>query len=266
MTSKYGGYEKREFIAGYYDTAYDTRSRQDVDFFVEYSRKADGRTLELGCGTGRVLIPTAIAGYEATGLDLSHYMLQQCREKLFRQPEDVQQRIRLIEGNMTDFHTTEQYSLVTIPFRPFQHLITPEEQKACLNCSNHHLITAGLLILDIFHPYPPRLVPDPRYMKETEDLPETALPDGRHLRRTSRTAAFHREQQYNDIEIIYYITHPDGRQERLVQAFPFRYFFRYEVEYLLELCGFRMVDLFGNYDRSPLSNDSPEMIFVAQKR
>ena len=262
MTSRYGGYEEREFVAGYYDAAYDERRRQDIDFFVEYSRQAGGRTLELGCGTGRVLIPTAIAGYEVTGLDMSYYMLQQCREKLSRQPEDVQQRIRLIEGDMTNFDTAEQYSLVTTPFRPFQHLITLEEQKACLECTNHHLVPGGFLILDLFHPYPPRLVPDPRYMEEIEDLPETALPDGRRLRRTNRTVAFHREQQYNDIEIIYYVTHPDGQQERLVQAFPFRY----EVEHLLELCGFRIVDLFGNYDRSPLSNDSPEMIFVARKQ
>ncbi len=265
MTSRYGGYEEREFVAEYYDTAYDALRRQDVDFFVEYSRQAGGRTLELGCGTGRVLIPTAIAGYEVTGLDLSPHMLQQSREKFSRQPEDEKPRIRLIEGDMTDFDTTEQYSLVTTPFRPFQHLITPEEQKACLSCVNRHLVPGGLLILDLFHPYPPRLVPDPGYMEEIEDLPEMELPDGRHLRRTSRTVAFHREQQCNDIEIIYYITHPDGRQERLVQAFPFRYFFRYEVEHLLELCGFRIADLFGNYDRSPLSNDSPEMRFVARK-
>ena len=71
MTSRYGGYEEREFIAAYYDTAYDERRQQDIDFFVEYSRQAGGSTLELGCGTGRVLIPTAIAGYEVTGLDLS---------------------------------------------------------------------------------------------------------------------------------------------------------------------------------------------------
>jgi hypothetical protein len=51
----------------------------------------------------------------------------------------------------------------------------------------------------------------------------------------------------------------------LVYAFPYRYFFRYEVEHLLVRCGFRVVELFGNFDKSPLVDDSPEMIFVAEK-
>lgn len=167
---------------------------------------------------------------------------------------------------MTNFDTGETYSLVTTHFRLFQHLITIEEQKACLICANRHLVPDGLLILDLFHPRLQRLIPNTEYMVEKEDLPEMQLPDDRRLRRTNRTTAFHRQQQYNDVELIYYVTHPDVRQERLVQVFPFLYFFRYEVEHLLEICGFRVVDIFGDFDRSPLSSNAPEMIFVAEKR
>ena len=62
-----------------------------------------------------------------------------------------------------------------------------------------------------------------------------------------------------------YVTHPDGRTERLTDRFAFRYFFRYEVEHLLARSGFRLVNLYGNFDRSPFVDDSPEMIFVAEK-
>jgi SAM-dependent methyltransferase len=266
MSGQHGGYDEWEFAADLYDMVYTSIRRRDIDFFVDYSRNTGGRTLELGCGTGRVLIPTAAAGCEITGLDLSRYMLDICRDKVTKQPEEIQKRIRTIQGDMTDFNTGETYSLVTTPFRPFQHLITVVEQKACLNCANRHLTPGGLLILDLFHPYPPSLVPDPEYMVEKEAIAEMELPDGRRLRRTNRTVDYHREQQYNNFELIYYVTHPDGREERLVQAFPFRYFFRFEVEHLLEICGFRVVDIFGNFDRSPFSNDSPEMIVVAEKR
>jgi len=264
MTGRFGGYEDQEFVAEFYDLAY--AQRRDIDFFKDYSERAKGRTLELGCGTGRVLVPTAISGCEITGLDLSPHMLQKCREKLDKQPKEVQERVRLIQGNMTDFKTGEMYALITIPFRAFQHLTSVEEQKACLDCVNKHLAPSGLLILDLFHPFPPRLVHDPKYTVEVEDLPEIQLPDGRSLRRTTRIAAYHRDQQYNDVELIYYVTHPDGRAERLVQAFPMRYFFRYEVEHLLDFCGFKVVDLFGDFDRSKFSSDSPEMIFVAEKQ
>lgn len=266
MTSNSGEYEIYEFVADFYDAAYDNIRLKDIGFFIEYSRKSGGHTLELGCGTGRILIPTAIAGYQITGFDISSYMLQKCQEKLDNQPSEILERVRLVPGDMTDFDTGEKYSLITIPFRPFQHLISITEQKSCLACVNKHLATDGLLVFDIYNPFPPRLVPNPEYMIERENLPETELPDGRKLRRTNRTSAFHREQQYNDIELIYYISHPDGRTERLVQSFPMRYFFRYEVEHLLDICGFRVVELFGDFDRSDFTNDSPEMIFVAEKK
>ena len=263
--SKYpSGYEDQQFVAELYDPIYDHLTRRDIEFFVDYSKKANGETLELGCGTGRVLIPTAQAGCEITGFDLSPYMLEKCREKLAGQTKDVQSRVKLIQGDMTNFSTGEQYAIITIPFRPFQHLITIEDQKACLNCVRQHLKPNGLFVFDVFHPYIPRLV-DPKYLMEMDVDPKIELPDGRVLRRTTRVAAFHREEQYNDIEIIHYVKHPDGREERLVHSFPMRYFYRYEMEHLLTLCGFKIVEFFGDFDRSPFTADSPEMIFVAEK-
>jgi len=265
VPSKYGGYEIQEFVAEFYDAAYNRVRSKDIEFFVDYSKITGGRTLELGCGTGRVLVPTASAGCEITGLDLSPYMLLKCREKLGKQPAEVQERVKLIQGSMTDFATGETYSLITMPFRPFQHLVSVAEQKTCLTCVHRHLVPGGRLIIDVFHPRPDRLVPNPEYMTESEDLPEIKLPDGRKLRRTNRTVGFHRHRQYNDVELIYYVSHPDGRQERLVQSFPMRYYYRYEMEYLLTLCGFSIVELFGDFDKSEFSTDSPEMIFIAEK-
>jgi hypothetical protein len=88
---------------------------------------------------------------------------------------------------------------------------------------------------------------------------------GRKFRRTGRLAGFHHAAQYNDVELIYYVTSPDGKTERYVQAFPMRYFFRYEIEHLLELTDLKVVDLFGDFDKSAYSGDSPEMIFIAEK-
>ncbi len=264
MDSHYGGYGA--FIAEYYDVAYSRRADTDVPFFVEYAKQSNGLTLELACGTGRVLIPTARAGCEITGLDFSSYMLAKCREKLAKEPEDVQKRVKLLQGDMTNFSLGKKYDLITIPFRPFQHLLKVEEQKGCLNCARKHLKPNGLLVFDVFNPNPAGLVSSPEKLVERQDFPESELPDGRKVKRCSRIPGCHREEQYNDIELIYYVTHPDGRTERLVDAFPMRYFFRYEVEHLLELCGLRVVELFGSFDKSPFTTDSPEMIFVAGKK
>jgi SAM-dependent methyltransferase len=264
MMSQYGGHDYREFVAEFYDTAHDTARPQDISFYIDYARESGGRTLEVGCGTGRVLIPTAAADCDITGLDLSPHMLRICREKLAEEHKNVQKRVKLIEGNMTDFATGDKYNLATIPFRPFQHLLAVAQQKACLTCIRHHLARGGKLVFDVFNPDFERLIANPRYTRETVDLPPTKLPDGRMLSRNSRTAEFHREQQYNDYELIYYVTYPDGKTDRLVESFPLRYYFRYEMEHLLELCGFKIIDLFGDFDRSAYSEESREMIFIAE--
>jgi len=65
--------------------------------------------------------------------------------------------------------------------------------------------------------------------------------------------------------MIYYVKYPDGREERLVHSFPMRYFFRYEMDHLLSLCGFKIVEFFGHFDKSNFIDNSTEMIFVAEK-
>ena len=261
--NKSGSYEWNESLVEIYDAFYTTR--KDISFFVDYSRKAGGRTLELGCGTGRILIPTAIAGCEITGLDISPSILKKCQEKISHQPKKVRELIRIVQGNMVDFTIDDKFSLVTTPFRSFQHLISTEEQKSCLKCVHKHFKRGGLLILDLFHPFLPALC-DPPQGFETKEPTERKLVDGRRIRCTQKNPVVHRDEQYLECEHIYNISYPGGRKESYVHSFSLRYFFRYEVEHLLELSGFRVVDLFGDFNRSSFSQDSPEMIFVAEKK
>ena len=79
-----GGYDEYGFVAEFYDYVVPYRDRQDVTFFVEAAKESGGPVLEIGCGTGRVLILTARAGIQVVGLDLSPHMLRVCRERLLR--------------------------------------------------------------------------------------------------------------------------------------------------------------------------------------
>jgi SAM-dependent methyltransferase len=253
-----------DFVAEYYDHLPVTTGRRDVEFYLDAARAHGDPILELGCGTGRVLVPLVRAGHRITGLDLSEAMLARARAKLEKEPREVQQRARILHGDMTNFDLGETFRLVIIPFRPFQHLLSVEAQVACLRRVHAHLVPGGRLVVDFFQTDPRRMY-DPAFLEESERLPEASLPDGRKVQLTDRVIAFHRAEQQNDVEMYFHVTHPGGRAERLVHAFTVRYFFRYEVEHLLVRCGFRVVDVFGNFDRSPLTDDSLEMIFVAEK-
>ena len=263
--NKYGSYKDNSVLAELYDLVPGYIGRPDSNFYQQYATATTGRILELGCGTGRVLLPIAESGCRITGLDSSEHMLAQCQRKLNSRAKDVQDRVRLVQGDMTRFALDDVYHLTIIPFRAFQHLIAVDDQLSCLRHINRHLAIKAKLILDVFQVDLER-VNNPRFMEEMEDVAEYELPDGRRLRRAHRVTGFHPVEQYNEVELIYYLTNTDGSTERIVHAFPFRYFFRYEMQYLLERCGFELIDLFGDFDKSQLSSDSPEMVFVAEKR
>jgi len=250
------------FIADYYDSSPILVQRtQDVAFYVNAAKKYGDPVLELGCGTGRITLAIAEAGYRIVGLDLSERMLERAAEKRAALRREARERVHLVQGDMTQFELGEKFRAIVIPFRPFQHLVETEQQMACLDCVRKHLAPNGRLILDFFQTDPERMH-DPKFLKESP-LVEYDLPDGRHVALSERVAAFHRAVQRNDVEMIFRVTHADGRHERLVMEWTLRYFFRYEVEHLLARCGFQLESVSGNFDASPIADNSPEMIFVA---
>jgi ubiquinone/menaquinone biosynthesis C-methylase UbiE len=252
-------------VSEFYDYVVPYRNRHDVDFFVEMARESGSPVLEVGCGSGRILVPTANIGIEIVGLDLSSSMLSLCREKLSRESEEVRGRVQLVQGDMRDFDIGREFRLVTTPFRPFQHLIAVEDQLACLNSIHKHLVEGGTFILDIFNPHLKWLA-DEEYINKTEDEPEFTMPDGRKVVRRGRILTRDTVNQRQEVELAHCVTYPDGYEETLTQRFWMRYFFRFEVEHLLARAGFEVENIYSDYDKSSLGEKEPgELIFVARK-
>ncbi len=264
MNQNTGGYQDNPFVAQLYDQVIPYRDRPDVAFFVDFAQESGGPILEVGCGTGRVLIPTARAGFPITGLDLSQHMLEVCQQNLVNETQEVQDRVTLIQGDMRDFSLGKTFSLVTTPFRPFQHLLTLEDQFSCLTSIRRHLKPGGVLILDIFNPSLESLTAD-NLGEEIGAEPEFTTPEGIKVLRSNKTISRDYINQINQVELIYNLTHPDDRKERLVHAFYMRYLFRFEAEHLLSRCGFKVEGLYADYQKNPLGFTYPgELIFVAR--
>jgi SAM-dependent methyltransferase len=255
-------YDTVDKIGELYDAVPLYTKRPDIEFYVEEGVKSGGPVLEAGCGTGRILIPTARAGIDITGIDLSVMMLTRCRARIAAEPEEVQERITLHEADIRDFDLGTSFSLVTIPFRPFQHLMTVDDQMSTLRTIHRHLKPGGRLIFDVFHPNLAALAAGAR--PEAEEMGPTPLPDGRICSRSGMVRAVRVSEQISDISLVYYVTNIDGSKERVVHDFQMRWFFRYEVEHLLARTGFALRSLYGNFDRSAFADASPEMIFVAE--
>jgi SAM-dependent methyltransferase len=265
MNTDTGGYQTNPFVAQLYDQVVPYRERPDIDFFVEEAVESGGPVLEIGCGTGRVLLPTARAGINITGLDVSTYMLDVCRQALASESTETQGKVNLVEGDMRDFDLGRTFALVTSPFRPFQHLISVDDQLSCLDCVRRHLVPGGIFILDIFNPSLASLTAD-NIGQEIGDEPPFTTPDGVQVRRVHRITARDFHNQVQDVELIYYLNYPDGREERAVHAFPMRYLFRFEAEHLLARSGFEVLDLYADFNRTPHgSTTQSELLFRAKR-
>ena len=241
-----------------YDTVPLYRERADVAFYVEEAKSASGPVLEIGCGTGRILLPIARAGCAITGIDGSRQMLERLRAKLATERRDVPARIHLAQHDMRDFQLGTPFSLIVAPFRVVPHLITIDDQLRFLAAVSHHLAPGGTLVFDVFNPRFDMLVAHDG--TERQDTPETTLPDGRSFTRAYRIARVRWLDQVSESELIYYV---DGK--RYVQAFEMRWYLAAELENLLARAGFRVRHMYGDFSRGPLRDGCPELLVVAER-
>ncbi|MFN2572583.1 MAG: trans-aconitate 2-methyltransferase [Gemmatimonadales bacterium] len=232
-------------------------TRDDVPFYVTEAKAVRGAVLEIGCGTGRVLLPIARAGCAIAGLDGSPVMLERCRTKLAAEPAVVQQRVTLHQHDMHDFDFGGQYALIIAPFRVVQHLTTADAQLRFLAAAARHLTPGGRLIFDVFNPRFDLLARADG--TEPEDTPEQRLPDGRTFRRGARVVRVRWVDQVSEVELIYYVGN-----ERHVQAFDMRWYLPAELRHLLARGGFRVREIYGDFARGPLVDGAPEQIVVAE--
>jgi SAM-dependent methyltransferase len=260
------GYSSNPRLAELYDHVVPYREREDVSFYVEAALNSGGPVLELGCGTGRILIPTARAGMDITGMDASEPMLARCRSKLDHEPEAVKARATLALGDMRDFDLGLSFALITTPFRSFQHLETIKDQLACLERVRRHLRRDGRFILDIFNPSM-QSFSQTNYGEIISEEPEFMLPDGTHCVRRHRILGRDHFRQTTQVELLYDLTYPDDSTERLVHSFTMRHLFRFEAEHLLVRAGFEVEALYADYQKNPFgSRDPGDLIFVARLR
>lgn len=251
--------------AGFYDR-FSTGIDGDVSFYVEEARKASGPVLEIGCGTGRIMIPIADSGVPIVGLDRAPAMLEIARGKVAGRSVGTRQRIRMVESDMRAFDLDQRFSLVVIPYRTFSYMLTEEDQRSTLMHINDHLIDHGRLVFDV-------MAPGPDVIAASLETPGGSLdhiltfthPDSGNRVMAWDTRKFDpAEQTIKVLQFFQELDHEDREVSNTVIPIFYRYLYRYEMQHLLELCGFEVEALYGDFRRSPLHRGT-EQVWMARK-
>src|SRR5215475_12937965 len=126
------------------------RRRSELSCDVDEALAAGGEVVELAVGTGRIAIPTALAGAHVIGIDSSAGMLAVCAERA--QQTGVAERLDLRLGDLRTPPVDERVPLVTCPFRSYLHLRDDKERLEALLAARELLRPAGRLVFDVFTP------------------------------------------------------------------------------------------------------------------
>lgn len=138
---------KRYDLFGWDYEGFNPLSDKAVRWYLIWAGRVGGPVLELACGSGRMLVEIAKAGYEVVGIDLSERMLELARDRISVQSNDVQGRIRLYRRDMADFDLSEEFGMVMIGDNSLRELAHREQQLACLRCVRRHLERGGRFLV-----------------------------------------------------------------------------------------------------------------------
>ena len=212
----------------------------------------------------------AAAGLPVTGVELSAEMLAAARARAAALPSEVASRVTLLQGDMRDLpNLPGPFRLVSLPYRTFQHLLTPADQFAALGRFRDLLQPGGRLALNQFDPTldlesvvlrgPPAETPADRLPVDTEFTDE----EGRTVRVRYRREYELAEQLLRQ-ELHFQTLDAGGEVAGSERGeLVLRYTFRFEMEWLLEAAGFRPVALWGGFDGRPYPGHG-EQVWVAE--
>ncbi|WP_047983485.1 class I SAM-dependent DNA methyltransferase [Ornithinibacillus californiensis] len=223
----------------------------DVSFLLNWAEGLDGTIVDLACGTGRASIPLAEKGHNLIGVDIHTGMLDEARKKSGNLP------IKWLEQDCTRLYLDTQSPFIYMVGNSFQHFLSNDDQDAMLTSVHNHLLEDGVFIFNTRFPSREELL-----QPETEEFWRSYVdPD------TRQNIDVYTISKYDSLQQIQHYTTirraSDGMES--ITNISLRYVYPKELERLAKANGFRILHLYKDWNRSPLTEDSYEMICVLQK-
>lgn len=246
--------------AAMYDVLWAGLNRLDLPFYLDVAQEYGGPMLELGCGTGRVLLPCLKAVGAAVGVDLSPAMLAAARARIA--DEDLGPgSVEVVEGDLRTVRLGRRFPLVIMAGQPLFHLRTDADWEAALATVREHLAPGGRWVTGV--PVP-RFDEMSRYSERQYFVGEI-----RHPQTNERIAIwdhndFDTAQQSITRRRVTETLDEDGVVLRRQHNLNTNYY-RYpgEVRRLVAAAGLHIEHEYGGYDRQPFGPASEHLVWIA---
>ncbi|MDX1413525.1 MAG: class I SAM-dependent methyltransferase [Candidatus Promineifilaceae bacterium] len=249
-------------LARYYDLLHDQLS-EDLDFVLDLAANYGDPVLELGCGTGRLLLPLVRAGYIVTGVDNEEAMLMRARQRLVQEKPEVRRRAAFIQADVRNLvmpQNIAQYGLAIFSYNTLFHF-RPSEVQQALRGIRKLLRQDGRVFIDLANPF---LIEGSEY--EEYPVVENSFTDpttGRPVVQTSLSSLDPVEQCLQTTWL--FETGKESKQpvEAVSVEINYWYYFPHQMELLLQQAGFQLDQIKGDYDHSDFHEESSRLLILA---
>ncbi len=244
-----------KIAAKYYDLIHQAHTG-DIDLFCQLAQATDGAILDIGCGSGRLVIPIAEAGKAVTGIDNSADMFAVAQKRIAEEFEGKAKTAELIEQDILTWETDQRFELILIGMNTLMEFDN-QTVLGLLKAAAHLLAPNGKIIIDVIQPFIMASL-------ENEDggfAEDEALDDGgRKLPMWSGWSADHEKQQ---VQIKWRIQ-DGGKKVEFSNLFHYRYLD--QIMDYLPAADLQIDTVWGNYQQEAYDEESERMIVSLTSR
>jgi len=245
-------------VARFYDAETGDKT-DDLAMYSQLAEQYDGDILDIGCGTGRVLIHLAQEGYTVHGIDNDRAMLDRLDRKLEMMPH-LQDKITYYDGDVLTYDLDRKFGLILLTYNALMHFQDQETQLQLLEQLHGWLADDGLLVIDL---------PNAGDVFASQDsdsllMERTFLePESGHMVMLQSVSYLDRVTQVLHVDWIYDEIDGDGTVKRMIAPHRLRYYFESEIRLLLRVTGFDVEAIYGSTDEDPYEDGCERMIVFA---
>ncbi len=226
--------------------------KDDIEFWKKILHPKSNSVLEIAAGTGRLAEPLIREGFNYTGLEISDDYCKYANNKL----QKICEKQFVVQGDMRYFNFNKKYDRVFIPFNSLLHILNENDLLITFKQIRKHMHSNSQFFIDIFVPHQEYLISSNHLEKRVEffnsiNKKETIIKEKTIYNSDTET-----------IQVSWYYEHNKEIYQEFV--FDMKIYYPDTMNRILVDSGFEVLNVWGDYNQSTLSEKSNLQIYKCQ--